>query len=95
MQCFAESGLIVAFLWLLVDFNPSVLLYQYHSLLGEPYQPDMQKSEPFQWLARLPLWFSQIDSLPTDSGPSSISLLRVGSSPDFSYPIASVTGLQW
>jgi hypothetical protein len=30
-----------------------------------------QKPQPFQWLARLPPWFSHIDSLPTDSGPNS------------------------
>src|SRR5215469_18852903 len=33
----------------------------------------MTEFQPIQWLARLPLWFSQIDSLPTDSGPNSIS----------------------
>src|SRR5262249_54842216 len=31
-----------------------------------------QKSHPVQWLARLPLWFPQINILPTASGPNSI-----------------------
>jgi hypothetical protein len=42
--------------------------------LAEPYQPDMTEALAFQWLAWLLLWFSQINSLPTDSGPNSISL---------------------
>jgi hypothetical protein len=50
-----------------------------------------QKSNLIQWIARSRLWFSHIDSLPTDSGPNSSSLLRSvlvhGVDPEFScYP---------
>src|SRR5215467_12581863 len=54
---------------------------------AEPHQPDRRKSQPFQWLARLPPWFSQIDSLPTDSGPNpcSGSVLVHGVDREFTY----------